>query len=213
MPSINGEHPIDIETIKGMDTEMSNDFIDYLKNSMMSGMDVPRNLIDVTSDVDYARSISAMNSNFVRAVVKKQKQLTAPFTRMYQIIYKNEFRFANDEEQKENVDIEKIRVKFPSPATLIMNKISEEIQQVDQNADYIASTIVIPEPDGSNEMERQMLKAEIAKKWLPNIDWQLYEDMHKKIKLDLQVRSIENRPDTEQDPMMMNNGMDPYGQY
>jgi len=164
MPSINGEHPVEIETLQGMDVDMNNEFVEYLKNSMMSGMGVPRNLIDVTSEVDYARSISAMNANFVRSVVRYQKKFTPPFTRLYQKLYTNEYKYnGNEESQTGIIDIQSIRVQFPSPATLAMTNITEQIQSVDTTADFIASQLMPPEQDGSTEDQRIKLKAMIVK--------------------------------------------------
>ena len=59
MPSMNGDHPVEIDTLPGMDTEMSNEFLEFLKNSMLSGIGIPRDLIDSLSNVDFARTLSA----------------------------------------------------------------------------------------------------------------------------------------------------------
>ena len=42
--SINGDRPVEIDTLAGMDVDMNDFPLKYLKNSMMSGMGVPRNL-------------------------------------------------------------------------------------------------------------------------------------------------------------------------
>lgn len=207
MPTINGERPVEIDTLAGMDVDMNNEFVEYLKNSMMSGMGVPRNLIDVTSEVDYARSVSAMNANFVRSVIKYQKNLTPPFTRLYQKLYENEYKYQNDQEANhDSIDIDSIRVQFPSPATLSMTAISEQIASVDQNADFIASQIVPPRADGLNEDERIKLKTMIVKDLLPSIDWEKYEKMKDDMKREVEKEKITNPPPA--DPMA--GGMDPY---
>ena len=177
MPTVNGDRPVEIETLPGMDIDMNNEFVEYLKNSMMSGMGVPRNLIDVTSDVDYARSISAMNSNFVRSVIRYQKKFTPSFTRLYQKIYKNEYKFTNNDNANETiVDINAIKVTFPSPATLAMSNISDQIQSADSNAEFISSQIFPIKSDGSTEDQRLELKTMIVKDLLPSVDWNKYEE-------------------------------------
>jgi len=207
MPTVNGERPVEIETLEGMDVDMNNEFVEYLKNSMMSGMGVPRNLIDVTSEVDYARSISAMNANFVRSVVRYQKKLTAPFTRLYQKLYLNEYRF-NDNQESDNsiIDIHSIRVQFPSPATLAMTNISEQIQSVDATADFIASQLIPPKQDGSSEDERIKLKTKIVKDQLPSIDWEKYEGFIDEMRREIQEEKIEQKAQTNDQT-----AMDPYG--
>lgn len=201
MPTINGDRPIDIDTLPGMDVDMNNDFVEYLKNSLMSGMGVPRNLIDVTSDVDFARTISAMNSNFVRSVIKYQKKLTPPFTRFLQILYRNEYRFVNDGENKENlVDLHNIKVSFPSPATLSMNNILDQLQAADQNAEYISSQLYPLTNDQRNEEKRIMLKTLIVKDLVPSVDWERYSELMKKVETEGAKSKIENPTQPEMDP-------------
>ena len=205
IPQINGDRPVEIDTLAGMDVDMNNEFVEYLKNSMMSGMGVPRNLIDVTSDVDYARSISAMNANFVRSVIRYQKRLTPAFTRMYQKLYENEYRYLNDQEaEQDEIDIDSIRVQFPSPATLSMTSMTEQIQSAEQNADFIASQLVVPKTDGSNEQERMELKSMIVKDLVPSIDWEKYEKMRDEMKRNVEKEKIGEPP---VDPNMMGGGM------
>jgi len=201
MPSINGDRPVEIDTLAGMDVDMNNDFVEYLKNSMMSGMNVPRNLIDVTSEVDYARSISAMNANFVRSIVKYQKKLTPAFTRLYQILYRNEYKYVNDEENQSNaVNISAIRVEFPSPATLAMTNISDQIQAVEQNADFIASQLVPIKADGSTEDLRVRIKTEVTKDLLPGIDWEKYKKILDKVKIDMEKEKTNDKDKITVDP-------------
>lgn len=202
MPTINGDRPVEIETLPGMDIDMNNDFVEYLKNSMMSGMGVPRNLIDVTSEVDFARSISAMNANFVRSVIKYQKKLTAPFTRLYQKIYENEYRFVNDQESNfSEVDISMIRVRFPSPATLAMSNLLDQFQAADQNAEYISSQVVPMKADQSTEDLRLLLKTEIIKDLVPSVDWDKYNEMKEKILKEKTKEDLEakKQPEVQED--------------
>lgn len=203
MPTINGERPVEIDTLAGMDVDMNNDFVEYLKNSMMSGMGVPRNLIDVTSEVDFARSISAMNSNFVRSVIKYQKKLTTPFTRLYQKIYENEYRFSNDQENSQSeVDINQIRVSFPSPATLAMSNLLDQFQAADQNAEYISTQIIPMKSDQSTEDDRILLKTEIIKDLVPSVDWNKYIEMKDTIlkrKVEEKLEAKKNAQDQTED--------------
>lgn len=211
IPQINGDRPVDIETLAGMDVDMNNEFIEYLKNSMMSGMGVPRNLIDVTAEVDYARSISAMNANFVRSVIRYQKRLTPSFTRLYQKLYENEYRYVNDQEADNNIiDTSAIKVQFPSPATLAMTNTTEQIQAVDTNADFISQQLLPPKADGSNEEQRILLKSMIVKDLLPSIDWNKYENMINEMKKKHEKEKVENKVNPT-DPMAAPYGSDGMG--
>jgi hypothetical protein len=186
IPQVNGEKPIEIETLQGMDVDMNNEFLEFLKDSMMSGIGVPRNLIDATKEVDFARTLSAQNANFVRAVIKYQKKLTLPFTRLYRKLYENEFRYVNDgkSEMLSIIDIKDINISFPSPATLNMSNMTDQINSAETNAEFYANTLVVPNQDGSNEREKALLKSEIIKDLLPGIDWEKYEKMKNQLKIE-----------------------------
>lgn len=207
IPTMNGDRPLEIETLAGMDTDLNSDFLQYLKNSMMTGIGVPVNLIDNMNDISFARTLSAQNANFVRSVIRYQKLLTRPFCKLIQNLYKNEFRYNNDKEDASlaMIDLEAIKVHFPSPASLNMTNINEQLQSADQNADFISTQIIPPQSDGSTEDRRLKLKAEIVKDLLPGIDWKKYEKIADNLKLD-EVRDSAANPVVDQGE----GGDDPY---
>jgi hypothetical protein len=82
------------------------------------------------------------------------------------------------------IDINSIKVRFPSPATLNMNNISEQIQAVGGNAEFIAQQLIPQKADGSNDDIRMKLQAKIVQDLLPGIDWEKYEEFKKDINID-----------------------------
>jgi hypothetical protein len=204
IPTVNNEKPIEIDTLQGMDVDMNNDFLEFLKQSMMSGIGIPRTLIDETSQVDFARTLSARNANFVRAVIKYQKRLTEPFTKMFRILYENEYKFNNDKESDllSFIDLKDIYVNFPSPASLNMTNLTDQIQVADGNAEFISNTLIPPDPTGANDLEKLKLKQEILEDLLPAINWEKYKDMHGDVKKKLAKEKVKNPPLPPQDDGM-----------
>lgn len=206
IPSINGDRPIDIETVPGMDTEMTNEFMEFLKNSMMSGIGIPRDLIDSMNTLDFARTLSAQNANFVRSVIRYQLALTDSFTDMMRKIYRNEYKYVgnvlNDTVKLEN-DCNNIFAKFPSPASLNFTNMSDAMQGADSNAEFIAMQLIPPKQDGSTEDARAELKAEILKDMLPGVDWDKYTEIKEKIALKMKLEEIVPPPPPGEE------GMDP----
>jgi hypothetical protein len=192
IPQVNGEKPIEIDTLQGMDVDMNNEFLEFLKDSMMSGIGIPRNLIDATKELDFARTLSAQNANFVRAVIKYQKKLTLPFTRLYRKLYENEYRYANDGKSGvlSMIDIKDINITFPSPATLNMTNMTDQLNAAETNAEFYSNTLVTPNADGSNEREKSLLKSEIIKDLLPGVDWEKYEKMKENLQIEASREKI-----------------------
>ena len=184
-----GDRPVEIDTLAGMDIDIANNsFLDWLRKSMMNGMNIPSNLIDAMSDLDYARTLSAQNANFVRAVVQYQMRLQEPFTKMLQKLYYNEYRFNDDgtSDVTEKTNVDKIEISFPSPASLNMTNMQDQINTVSAMADELSAILVPPKQDGSTDDLRAKVKAEIFKKYFPAFD---YEEMEKFINNTLSVES------------------------
>ena len=196
MPVINGDRPVEIDTLAGMDTDLNSDFMDYLKNSMLNGIGVPRALIDSMNDLDFARVLSTQNANFVRSVIRYQKKLTEPFSLMFRRLYKNEYQYNNNSENESMklIDINAIKIKFPSPATLNMSNMSDQINAIEGNADFISSQLIPPKADGSNEDIRVKLKSKIVQDLMPGIDWEKYEAFKEEINADGAYEMIANPP-------------------
>jgi hypothetical protein len=209
IPTVNGEKPIEIDTLAGMDIEMNNEFLEFLKTSMMSGMGIPRTLIDETIQTDFARTLSARNANFVRSVIKYQKRLTLPFTKLLRTLYINEHKYSNDKESNilSVVDLKSIHASFPSPASLNMTNLTDQIQVVDQNAEFIATNLVEPDPTGGSEVAKGKLKSLIIQDLLPSINWEKYKMMKDEIDIEA-VRSKVKQP---QGDGMMPGGIGPDG--
>jgi hypothetical protein len=206
IPSINGERPIEIDTLAGMDIDMNNDFVEFLKDSMLSGIGVPRTLIDATKEIDFARTLSAQNANFVRNVIKYQKKFTQPFTKMYRKLYQNEYKYDNNKESEvlNFVNVDDIKVSFPSPATLNMANLTDQIQVADQNAEFISAQYYPMDQTGSNEPKRLKMKSAIVRELLPGIDWDKFDE----IKEEIDMEGVEDKikePSAEE--------VDPYAAY
>ena len=174
-----GEHPIEVDTLSGMDIDIANNnFLDWLRKSMMNGMHIPANLIDAMSDIDYARTLSAQNANFVRSVISYQMKFQKYFTKFIQRLYANEYKYADNavSEEDERVIIDKIKISFPSPASLNMTNMQEQISVISSVADELSLILVPPRQDASNDDIRSKVKAEIFKQYFPAFDYDYYDE-------------------------------------
>jgi hypothetical protein len=91
IPVVNGEKPVEMETIAGQDTQLDNDFLEYLRKTMISGMGVPASMLNYAEEIDFARSISMANGKFVRSVVRLQRGMGESFSSVFRRLYRNEY--------------------------------------------------------------------------------------------------------------------------
>ncbi len=58
VPMQNGEKTIEVDSLPGTDVSIENDFLDYLRKSMISGIGIPASFLGYSDEVEFARSIS-----------------------------------------------------------------------------------------------------------------------------------------------------------
>jgi hypothetical protein len=191
IPQVNGEKAIDIDTISGMNVEIENDFLEYLKKAMISGMALPSSLIQETDQVDFARSLAMINGRFLRSVISLGKQFGFFFTEIFVKLYKNEYgnEIINDtlnkqKDKNENnnlfIDYTKISVKFPSPAALNMTNLLDIIGSARDISDFITTNIV---GQNAGDKTRDRVYRIITKELVKNIDWDKFEKLVKENKI------------------------------
>lgn len=211
IPTINGEKPIDIDVIQGMDVDLNEQFVEWLKTSMSNGVGVPKALIDSSTEIDFARTLSAVNANFIRSVIKHQIILTPQFTRLIRKLYENEFRYSTDgkisEDNQESINIEKISVVFPPPATLNLSNLIDQVTSAQQLAEAIGEALVVDDPMNPTRGDvKAHLKAKLFKKYAPGIDFdeinKLLEEAEKETSKDRLNTKAQKKPGVSEDPFM-----------
>ena len=189
IPSKGGQRPIDIETLQGMSVDINNEFLEFLLDSIVAGTGVPRTLIDALKEVDFARTFSAQNGNFLRSVVKAQKILSKGFNKLFRILYRNEYQYDGDgesEKKASNEILDKIKISFPSPASLNLTNMNDQLAAAIQQAESVSS-ILVSENEEQAENLRQSISKKMVSELVPSIDWADLDDFLEEIKTDLGV--------------------------
>ena len=189
------EKAIEIDTLPGMNVEFDNDWTEYLKKTMISGMGVPAAYLNYHEEIDFAKSLSMVNGNFLRGTVIDQKPLGTSYTKLYRLLYRNEYtnyimssdmeveierykknhnRRFNTREKQDNVDLSKLEAKFPSPASLNLTNMIEQLNSASQVADMLLDAIVGQQADDNT---RKYGKFAIMKDLCSNIDFVRYKKL------------------------------------
>jgi hypothetical protein len=229
IPTINGQAPINFGTYAGMDKELNSDFSEYLKKSMVNGMDLPAAIIDEKDSLDYSRQVAEQNSHFLRKIMNAQREFEPKFTQLIQLLYKYDYTIANDGEVPKTdknadpkdatsmapIDYNKITVKFPVPGILTKTSLSTQIIVTQQFADAIAKTYYPDTPDGSNMANFSKMSGLILRNEFPQIDWVTYDKLKSKIENEQKKEAVSVAADDTQadasDANMMNSPINPDG--
>jgi hypothetical protein len=92
IPTFNGERPVEVETLNmGPAGEVDNDFLEYLRKAIISGMGVPAAFLGYSEEVAFARSLSMDNGRFLRRTVRLQKHYGQQASQLVRILYENEY--------------------------------------------------------------------------------------------------------------------------
>jgi hypothetical protein len=89
------------------------------------------------------------------------------------MLYINEF-------ESGKLDIDKIRIEFPSPSSLNMTNLSEQIQNSQSIIEFLTNTTV-GEQDDNNKEQYNAVKKAITKDMLNQFDWTKYETIANEI--------------------------------
>lgn len=192
IPVVNGKKPVEIDTLQGMNVDLNDDFLQYLLKAMISGLGIPPEFLSYSEQTEFARSLAMQNGKFVRAIIVKQKIFAEQFSTLMRLLYENEFlNNDNDKNNDNKFDTNRIRVEFPSPSSLNMTNLSEQISNSTQIIDFITNTLV-----GENETDEKLkteVKREVSKKILPSFDWDMYEDLLTKCKANVTKENLTNK--------------------
>lgn len=192
IPQVNGEKSVSIETLQGMDVAMDNDFLNYLRRSMIQGTGLPPSLLEAADNIEFAKQIASQNANLCRRIIRIQKDLTEPTLKLIRLLYKYENQYTMTSNISNAIDLSKIHLRYPSPNSLNNLTLAEAFTQADGLADYIAKTFEAERPDQSNIEDIAYLKGKIFQHLLPQIEWDEYEKIYESCKEENQKRALLN---------------------
>ena len=193
VPTYNGEKPVEVETLNmGAAAEVDNAYLEFLRKAIIGGMGVPAAFVGYSEEVAFARSLTMDNGRFLRRVIRHQKHFGRAASRLFRMIWRNEYstleelvgekRAGESAERKADgrtedplheLDVSKISVVYPSPATLNMTNLADAINQGEPVADFIVNNVA----SGKNDDVKGELKRMVLKDLMPQIHWNKYEDM------------------------------------
>lgn len=210
VPVVDGQKPIEIETITEDSPNFQDELMEYLKKSMVAGTGTPASFVNDSESVQYARSLSMENAKYLRGCVRRQGPYGDQASELFQRLFVNEYIDDLEDSKKlegkkgredelenvklfEKIAIQSLRLDFPSPASLNTTNISDQISSADP---IISSILQIMFGEGSeSKPQYKAMKKMLAKKFIKNIDWDEIEEMFKQAEIDSAKESLKPQDD------------------
>ena len=220
VPVVDNNKPIDVETISEDAPNLNDELLEYLLKTLTSGIGVPHAFIADSEQVQFAKSLTMENAQFLRRVVTYGKCFSRQFSHLMQILYVNEYlsnlynqdgikkediddkkkdsKKKDKEEKKiknllndEKIDIDDIRVVFPTPLSLSNTSMGEQIQGVTSIIDYMTELFV-----GTDDQQlTRTYKLMLAKKLIKSLPWEEAAELVTKAKAETNRKSLDKPPE------------------
>lgn len=179
IPVVDGKRAVEIDVFSGQDAQLNNDFLEFLKKSVVNGSGIPAALLDSMSDVEFATTLVMQNGNVLKAISTYQTIVTEGFTNIFKKLLENEnnsggYSSANDD-KKENANFS-FKVSYPSPTILDNRKTEEEMSRTSSIIDFLVSFLVNEQSEDENIEDTKMeLRKLLVQKLMPQLDWESFE--------------------------------------
>ena len=174
----NGDPPIQFDTQSGQQFDFPQDLMANLEESAVNATDVPLEIVNSSTSMDFAVRYTMTNAKLLRNVLKRQAKMEAFLSDIFTKIYKFEY----------NEDVE-LTVNLPIPAFLSMTQGSQLLQSATQYAESITDIEMNGEGDEAKNAFKKLVIRKLIPSYLSDKD---IEEIKNVIKIDNNITSSEN---------------------
>ena len=174
----NGDPPIQFDTQSGQQFDFPQDLMANLEESAVNATDVPLEIVNSSTSMDFAVRYTMTNAKLLRNVLKRQAKMEAFLSDIFTKIYKFEY----------NEDVE-LTVNLPIPAFLSMTQGSQLLQSATQYAESITDIEMNGEQDEAKNAFKKLVIRKLIPSYLSDKD---IEEIKNVIKIDNNITSSEN---------------------
>lgn len=177
--SMDDKKPLDFDIISGQQVDLNNDVLEMLEQICVDSSGVPLQLIKNAQDVDFARTYTMLNIDFMKRTLDQQTDLNPSITETIRSILRTEIVGEDDL----NI-VNSLECYLQSPMNLLLTNLLEQINNAKDIAQGI--TDVVAGQTGSDvygDVVIDKFTLEICKKYAPNIPWNEFIDLIEELKL------------------------------
>ena len=175
-------------------------------------MGIPAAYLTEVNNVEFAKALSMQNARFIRDIVTDQGTVGYGYSELIRKIYiKKHGRPANEEDTAENsvyrfLDVDSLTVSFPSPVSLNMSNLNDQIGNLSTLTDSLSDVLDVPEEDKAEA--QTAFKREMFRKFLPNVSWEDVDEIVGNIMKKMAVSKIDKKMKSETQDEAEDSSMD-----
>ena len=171
------EKPFDVDVIAGQDTPINTDFMEFLRNNMINGTDVPSVITEYVNTSDYAKGIEMGHIKYNSKVASTQRELEPATTEAYAKLLKFENPDVTEQE------LEALSVKYQRPKALNTQNGADIVSNAEQIATFVVK-IVCGDSSEEESIKDELFRYVVKQMSLPGIldNIQAFEEALVKIK-------------------------------
>lgn len=175
LPTINGEAPINFETIPSSQSSLDPEYLNTLKEEILKGVSIPRSLLNEYTN-SYHTSLGQENFVFAFEVILYQNKF-AP--QILELITK-----LNYLETNKMVTFKNAKVNFAPPTALMNEQKANELTNLETIINFVVTLT------GDNMGNPKLDKLELAKKLSNHFDWTIIEKLLEKFKVNKSAEEL-----------------------
>ena len=209
MPSEDGtDQYIRTDFIPGQDVNMDDEFLRMILNSIISSFGLDSAILDVVNgNVQFAKSITMESMQTGTLIRNEQQDLHDSWESMCIEV----LRICGSRELRTAIDEDRISVKFFRPKSLILQVLSDEINNAKTHAESVADIIPAFNQDGM-ESQRNRFVYLMVKDWV-NLDWSNIDKLLRNIGIESIADDVEKEIQAEIQKLKDNVSEKTYGDF
>ena len=185
IPMIDGQKPIEYDSIPAEEAQINSDYLMFLKNAMIAGTGVPQAFLGLREEVEYARTLTMQNGNFVRKVVRWQQDIARGYTELVRKLYEAVW---NNDDDENTADTTLFKALFTTPATLNDRNLAETFDTTYGLIEKMSETVAGTE----DENKTRELRWRLLKQRMPQLEWEFAEEQLKEMEREKKLEKLDN---------------------
>lgn len=182
LPAGRGDYKaLETDTIKGEDRPIDVEFLEQQRRQAISGTGVPHLLvINAIDEVDFAKTLEMANARFLSTVCSYKIDFNRGLTKLYQLLMKHSTDLADDV-------IRSFRFQFNTIKQQELNITAEMVTNFNAMFEAVSSIYYskdeMEDKEGKPTPKQMHLKKELAKDYLPQLDFDRLDEIIKRVNL------------------------------